>query len=114
MASIRNWQEFPVPGSPGLGPEKARALLILHALTGCDTVSSFAGHGKKTAWANWTVLPELTNALLKLSTAPSDILLPALELPPPTSWGKNEDGLYEPHWTRLPKAALRACARACV
>ena len=33
------------------GPEKARALPVFHALTGCDTVSSFAGQGKKTAWA---------------------------------------------------------------
>ena len=32
-----------------LGPEKALALPMFHALTGCDTVSSFAGHGKKTA-----------------------------------------------------------------
>ena len=55
----------------GLGPEKAQAMF--HALTGCDTASSFAGHGKKTAWTIWTVLPELTNALLKLSSTPSGI-----------------------------------------
>ncbi|QQP54791.1 uncharacterized protein LOC103506659 [Caligus rogercresseyi] len=35
----------------GLGPEKARALPMFLALTGCNTVSSFARHGKKTAWA---------------------------------------------------------------
>ena len=46
---------------------------MFHSLTGCDTVSSFASHGKKTAWAVWNVLPELTKALLKLSSAPSDI-----------------------------------------
>jgi len=57
----------------GLGREKARALPMFHALTGCDTVSSFARHGKKTAWAVWTVLPELTEALLLLSSAPRDI-----------------------------------------
>ena len=57
----------------GLGPGKAQALPMLHALTGCDTASSFAGHGKKTAGTIWTVLPELTNALLKLSSAPSGI-----------------------------------------
>ena len=33
--------------SAALGPEKARAPPVFHALTGCDTVSSFAGHGKK-------------------------------------------------------------------
>ena len=158
----------------GLGPEKAQALPMCHALTGCDTASSFAGHGKKTAWTIWTVLPELTNALLKLSSAPSGIpddvmhtierfvillydrtstckeinkarkkivakknnvqlipptkaaldehvkraayqgghvwgqtLLPTPELPSPSSWGwiKNDEGVYEPHWTKLPKAA---------
>ena len=57
----------------GLGPENARALPMFHALTGCDNVSSFAGHGKKTTWAVWTVLQELTYALLKLSLPPSTI-----------------------------------------
>ena len=57
----------------GLGPEKACALPLFHALTGCDTVSSFNGHGKKTAWAVWAVFPELTHALLKVSVAPTDI-----------------------------------------
>ncbi|KAL8559114.1 hypothetical protein ACOMHN_046162 [Nucella lapillus] len=55
----------------GFGREKARALPIFHALTGCDTVSSFTS--KKTACAVWTVLPELTEALLLLSSAPRDI-----------------------------------------
>ena len=57
----------------GLGPEKACALPVFHALTGCDTVSSFVGHGKKTAWAVWAVFPKLTHALLKLSSAPTEI-----------------------------------------
>jgi len=56
-----------------LGPEKASALPMFHALTGCDTVSAFVGHGKRTAWAIWKSLPELTNALLQLSCAPNDI-----------------------------------------
>ena len=45
----------------GLGPEKAWALPMFHALTGCE------------AWAIWSVLPELTDELLELFTAPSDI-----------------------------------------
>jgi hypothetical protein len=32
-------------------PEKAQALPMFHALTVFDTVSSFAGHGKKTIWS---------------------------------------------------------------
>ena len=54
----------------GLGPEKAKALPMFHGLTGCDAVSSFVGHRKKTAWATCNALPELTNALLALSNAP--------------------------------------------
>ena len=38
-----------------LGPEMSCALPIFHALTCCDTVSSFAGHGKKTAWSTTKV-----------------------------------------------------------
>ena len=54
-------------------PNKAQAFPLFHVLTGCDTVSSFVGHGKKTAWNTWNALPELTNALLTLSCAPSNI-----------------------------------------
>lgn len=56
----------------GLGPQKAKALPMFHSLTR-DTVSSFVGHGKKMAWSTWNAMPELTNALLQLSSAPSDI-----------------------------------------
>ena len=63
-----------------LGPEKSRALPMFHALTGCDTVSSFVG--KKTAWNTWNVLPELADVLLQLSSVPSDIpedVIPIIE-----------------------------------
>lgn len=43
-----------------LGPEKAQALPMFDALTGCDTLSCFDGHRQKTAWTVWTALPELT------------------------------------------------------
>ena len=33
-----------------LGPEKSKSLPVFHAITGCDTVSAFAGRGKKAAW----------------------------------------------------------------
>ena len=46
---------------------------MFHALTGCDTVSSFVGHHKKTAWNTWNVLPELNDVLIQLSCAPSYI-----------------------------------------
>ena len=56
-----------------LGSNKALALPMFHALTGCDTVSSFVEYGKKTAWSTWNTLTQLTDALLKLSCAPSDL-----------------------------------------
>lgn len=56
-----------------LGPEKTCALPMFHAITGCDTVSAFVGHGKKYAWATWNTLPELTDALLSLANAPTSI-----------------------------------------
>ncbi|KAG0717816.1 hypothetical protein GWK47_053675 [Chionoecetes opilio] len=46
---------------------------MFHAITGCDTVSAFVGHGKKSAWATWNTLPELTDALLSLAKAPTSI-----------------------------------------
>ena len=60
--------------SAALGPEKAHALPVFHALTGFATVSSFAGHVKKTAGAMWAVFLELKNTLLELSSVPNDIL----------------------------------------
>ena len=56
-----------------LGTRKVQALPMFHALTGCDTVSSFVGRGKKTAWSTWNVQPQFTAAMLQLSCAPSDI-----------------------------------------
>lgn len=38
------------------------ALPVFHALTGCDTVSSFGGRGKKTAWSTWKSFPAVTKA----------------------------------------------------
>ncbi|KAK3742923.1 hypothetical protein QZH41_015294 [Actinostola sp. cb2023] len=53
-----------------LGQERSRALPLFHAITGCDTVSFFAGRGKKTAWEIWNVCPDLTNVLVSLSSLP--------------------------------------------
>ena len=41
-----------------LGPDKASTLPIFHAPIGCDTVSSFRGRGKKTAWDVWNFCVE--------------------------------------------------------
>ena len=53
-----------------LGGEKARALPMFHDFTGCNTVSSFAGRGKKTAFDIWKSLNEVNAVLSTLSTNP--------------------------------------------
>ncbi|MGH0120223.1 UNVERIFIED_CONTAM: hypothetical protein FKN15_056548 [Acipenser sinensis] len=42
-------------------------------MTCCDTVSGFAGRGKKTAWDVWMSYHEATAALLQLAASPDDI-----------------------------------------
>ena len=51
---------------------------MFHALTGCDTVSGFTGHGKRKAWATWKAFPELTTALIEVQRDPEDIAEDAL------------------------------------
>lgn len=52
---------------------------MFHALTGCNTVSSFAGHVKKAAWPTWKLLLELMDALLMLANGPKAIPDDAIE-----------------------------------
>ena len=42
-----------------IGSDASWGLLFLHAVSGCDTVSSFHGIGKKTAWNAWCSMPHL-------------------------------------------------------
>ena len=48
-----------------LGEETCRALPFWYAFTGCDTVSAFAGKGKKTAWETWNSFPEATSCFMR-------------------------------------------------
>ena len=56
-----------------LGPRKSMALPMFHAFTGCDTVSSFASRGKKTAWETWMAYEEATETFLALTNAPQEL-----------------------------------------
>ena len=47
---------------------------MLRAITDCDTVSFFAGHGKKTAWDVWMSHNEATGVVLHLTASPDEIL----------------------------------------
>ena len=55
-----------------LGP-RCRALPFFHAFTGCDTVSTFVGKGKKSAWQTWNVLQAATEVFTRLSAPVSSI-----------------------------------------
>eukprot|EP00112_Aurelia_sp_Birch-Aquarium-sp1_P007906 Seg1863.1 transcript_id=Seg1863.1/GoldUCD/mRNA.D3Y31 product="hypothetical protein" protein_id=Seg1863.1/GoldUCD/D3Y31 len=56
-----------------LGEEKAFALPMFHAFTGCDTVSFFAGKGKKSAMKTWEITPTVTQSFLSVEQNPSVI-----------------------------------------
>ena len=57
-----------------LGPQKQP---MFHALTGCDTVSIVAGHGKKTAWSTWHALTPY-RCIFELSCGSRDIPMEAM------------------------------------
>jgi len=59
--------------SAELGDDASWGLLFMHAISGCDTVSAFFGIGKKTAWAVWQSMPQLTPTFVSLSRAPAQI-----------------------------------------
>ena len=45
----------------------------MHAISGCDTVSSFSEIGKKTVWDVWKSLSNLTPLFSQLSETPDKI-----------------------------------------
>ncbi|XP_061580540.1 uncharacterized protein LOC133446517 [Cololabis saira] len=56
-----------------LDPSTCAAFPLFHALTGCDTVSAFAGRGKKTAWETWKAFPEVTKAFNEILQMQADV-----------------------------------------
>ena len=48
-----------------LGEEVCRGLPLWFAFTGCDTVSTFSGRGKKTAWNAWKSFRDVTQAFVR-------------------------------------------------
>ena len=53
-----------------LGPRKCLALPLFHANSGCDFTSFKKGIGKKTAWAAWEALPEMTEVFIQATEEP--------------------------------------------
>ena len=56
-----------------LGNDGTWGLLLMHALSGCDTVSAFHAIGMKTAWAVWCSIPHLATVFSRLAYAPSHV-----------------------------------------
>ena len=48
-----------------LGQDVCKGLPFWYAFTGCDTVSSFSGKGKKIAWNTWKAFPEATDTFAR-------------------------------------------------
>ena len=57
-----------------LGPDKCRGLPAFQPFTGCDTMSSFGGRSKKTAWETWKVCDEVTATFCALGATPTPSL----------------------------------------
>jgi len=69
-----NFRYIPVHSiAAALGTDKSLALPMFHAFSGCDTVSSFATIGKKTAWDTWKTFSDVTATFLALSRPPPSI-----------------------------------------
>ncbi len=60
--------------SNSLGLDMSKSLPVFHAFTGCDTVSCFAGRGKKTALTAWKSYPAVTDAFVQLVTTPAPVV----------------------------------------
>lgn len=78
--------------------QQCETLLFFHAVTGCDTVSYFAGKGKKTAFKAWKSNPEVKSSVsyhllkirsLKNNVVPwSDLWLSCVAVRVPTRHGR--------------------------
>ena len=67
----KNFRYFPAHEiARALGPEKSIALPFAHAFSGCDTVSCFAVHGKKSVWETWNIFNEITSVICILASTP--------------------------------------------
>jgi hypothetical protein len=56
-----------------------RGLPFMHAISGCETVSSLDSVGKKTAWEVWKSLPEITEVFQRLSATFNEVTEADLE-----------------------------------
>ena len=53
-----------------IGKDISIALPAFHSFTGCDSVSSFFGRGKRLAWEAWKCYPDVTDAFRHMADNP--------------------------------------------
>ena len=56
-----------------MSPTQCLTLPVFQTFTGCATVTSFAGRGKKTAWETWKSFLEVNDAFSELLCMPSEV-----------------------------------------
>jgi hypothetical protein len=56
-----------------LQAKNSKAMMIFHAIGGCDSVSSFLGKEKKSVWSAWSACPAVTSAFTTLSSQPEEV-----------------------------------------
>jgi len=61
------------------GPARSKALPFFHAMTGCDTVSSFGSKRKKSAFETWNACSEATTGFLAAARGDLEEALPIPE-----------------------------------
>jgi hypothetical protein len=57
-----------------LGLEKCKALIMFHALSGCDSTSGLKIKGKRLWWTNWNDHDEVTETLARVFDSPFQLL----------------------------------------
>ena len=57
-----------------LGEPQSRALPVFHSFSGCDTISSFNGKGKKSVWQAWQAYDDVTETFVYLAGHPFQLL----------------------------------------
>ena len=60
--------------STSLGTKSLQALPMHHAISGCDTASTFWGKGKKSLWQAWKAFEEVTDTFAYLASPPFEPL----------------------------------------
>ena len=56
-----------------MNPSQCLTLPVFHVFTGCDTVYTSAGRGKKATWIAWKSFPEVTDAFTELLSMSSQV-----------------------------------------